>query len=154
MDLNSCKEIMYEGDYRCVVADEQGVLFVSKGKGMDPMLELVDEIRKNNWHPRYQADRILGKAAVLVASECGMMEMYGDVVSQSAFDLSVRRNIRVEYGSLVPRILNRTQTDEGPFEKALHNVDETDFEAVLSTIRTVADNMRSQRTSGDKDPTL
>ena len=135
MDLETCRRYMDENDLKCVVADEEKIVYQSDAKGIIPMLELLELYEKNDIHPVYQADRIMGKAAMIIAVHCGIRQIYSDVVSKTAFRIAENNNITVRYGDLVDRILDPTRSKEGPFEAALHHIDENDFEKSLQTIR-------------------
>ena len=99
------------------------------------MLEFLALYEEKELKPVYQADRIIGKAAVIISAHCGIQEIYADVISQSAWDIAERKKITVYYDQLVEMILNPAKTKEGPFEAALHDVDEDDFQLVLETVR-------------------
>ena len=99
------------------------------------MLEFLEIYEKGEVRPLYQSDRIIGKAAVIISDHCGINEIYADVISQSAYDIAERKNITVYYDQLVEMILNPAKTKEGPFEAALHGIDEDDFPQVLTTVR-------------------
>lgn len=145
MTLEECRQIMERDGLRAVFADEEKVLYTSARRGMEPMLELAELAEKNGWRPVYQADRIVGKAAAIVAAHCGIREIWGDVVSESAMEIAGRNGIRVSCGELVPMILNRERTAEGPFETALKDLTENDFEQVMAIARPLAEKMRQAR---------
>ena len=147
MTLNECRQTMERERLRAVFADEEKILYVSSGRGMEPMLEFLRLQEKNGWRPVYQADRIIGKAAIIVAHHCGVREIYGDVVSESAMQIAERCGIRISWGQLVPMILNRDKTAEGPFEAALSGLTENDFDQVMEIAVKVAEKMRRRRGS-------
>ena len=126
---------MHSENLTCVIANESQIIFKSDKKGIVPMLEFLEIYEKGEVRPLYQSDRIIGKAAVIISDHCGINEIYADVISQSAYDIAGRKNITVYYDQLVEMILNPAKTKEGPFEAALHDVDEDDFPQVLTTVR-------------------
>ena len=141
MNLEICRDILHGEALTCVAADEDEVILKSDGKGILPMLELLDLYRNGNRRPVYQADKIIGKAAVLIAAQCGVKEIYADVISRSAWEIAQRKGIRVIYETKVEMILNPAKQAEGPFEAALHDVDEDDFDLVMKTIYKTLDRM-------------
>ena len=143
MDLETCRRYMDENDLKCVVADEEKIVYQSDAKGIIPMLELLELYEKNDIHPVYQADRIMGKAAMIIAVHCGIRQIYSDVVSKTAFRIAECNDIKVDYGDLVDRILDPTRSKEGPFEAALHHIDENDFEKSLQTIRETLEKIKA-----------
>lgn len=144
MTLGKCIEKLYEGGYRCVAADREGFLFTSDGRGMEPMLQLLKGFEEG-WEPLFLADRIIGRAAALVAAHCGVKEIYGDLVSESAAEITEECGIALSWRERVPMILNREKTGEGPFEAALRDVDDGNFPEVVRTIERVAAEMRRKR---------
>ena len=138
MDLIECTNRMYEENLTCVAADEDGIIFVSKDKGIRPMLDLMEGCDEHGWRPVYQADMIIGKAAVLIADHCGIKSIFADVASEVAAEIAKDRGIDLSFRECVPHILNRQKTEEGPFESALNGVDPDDFDLVMEKIREVA----------------
>ena len=145
MNIDVCKKVMNDENLKCVVADENEIIFKSDAKGIVPMLEFLKLYEENDLKPLYQADRIMGKAAAIIALHCGIKEIYSDVVSQSAMDIGERNNIEMTYGVLVDKILNRDKSKEGPFETALHGVDENSFDEALEIIKNTLDTMLKNR---------
>ena len=135
MNSKICREVMHSENLTCVIANESQIIFKSDKKGIVPMLEFLEIYEKGEVRPLYQSDRIIGKAAVIISNHCGINEIYADVISQSAYDIAERKNITVYYDQLVEMILNPAKTKEGPFEAALHGIDEDDFPQVLTTVR-------------------
>ena len=145
MNADICKEVMYSENLTCVVADEEDIIFRSAEKGIVPMLELLELYEKGAIRPVYQADRIIGKAAIIIAAKIGIKDIYAGVLSQTAKDIAERKGVNVECGQLVEMILNPAKTAEGPFETALHNVDEDDFDEVLKTVVETLEIIRNKR---------
>ena len=139
MNTDICKEILHRENLTCVIADENDIVLKSDKKAILPMLDILDLYRNHGCRQLYQADKIIGMAAVIIAAECGIREIYADVISEKAIAIAERKGIRVSYDRSVEMILNRTKTAEGPFETALHGVDENDFPLVLQTIYAVLD---------------
>ena len=129
---------MYDENLTCVVADEKGNIFTSQAKGIRPMLDLMEKCDAEGWEPVYQADMIIGKAAVLLADRCGIKHIYADVASDGAAELAGERDIELSFRERVPHILNPQKSQEGPFEAALNGVDPDDFDLVMEKIREVA----------------
>ena len=136
---------MHSGNLTCVIADEKEIIFRSDKKGIIPMLEFLELYQKTELHPVYQADRIIGKAAIIIAAHCGIREIYADVVSQSAMNIALEKDVVIIYDQLVEMILNPAKTKEGPFEAALHDVDPDDFEKVLETVRKTLEGIKAMK---------
>ena len=141
MNTDICREILHSEQLTCVIADENRIVLKSAGKGILPILEILDLYRSGACRPMYQADKIIGKAAVIIAAECGIRYIYDDVISSSAREIAERKGIRITYAQEVEMILHPAKTTEGPFEAALHDVDENDFDLVLETIHRTLDRL-------------
>ena len=145
MNLDICKEVMYNEGLTCVVADEDEIIFKSDKKGILPMLEVLDLYNEGKINPVYQADRIIGKAAIIIAHKCNIKNIYGTVISRSAYDFAKRKDINLECSELVEVIMDKAKVKEGPFEAALHEVDEDDFDLVLKIVNETLDKMKRNR---------
>ena len=141
MDLLECVRIMYMNSLTCIAADEEGNLFTSKEKGIKPMLDLMAKCDKEGWKPVYQADMIIGKAAVIISEHCGIRRIFADVARNGAIRIANERGVDISYRQRVPMILNRQKTSEGPYESALNGVDLNDFDLVMEKIREVAEKL-------------
>ena len=63
------------------------------------------------------ADKVVGKgaAALMIAGEVAWV--YADVISQAAMELFEQSQVEVQYGEIVPNIINRAGKDICPVEK-------------------------------------
>lgn len=65
------------------------------------------------------ADKIIGKAAALLLILGGAKAVYGEVMSENAHRLLTEAGLEVQYGSLVPYIVNRKEDGMCPMEQAV-----------------------------------
>ena len=63
------------------------------------------------------ADKVVGKGAAALMIAGGIAWVYADVISHAAMVLFEQSAIDVEYGDIVPNIINRAGTDICPVEK-------------------------------------
>ena len=63
------------------------------------------------------ADKVVGKGAAALMISGGVAWVYADVISQAAMVLFEQSRVEVQYGEIVPNIINRTGTDICPVEK-------------------------------------
>lgn len=63
------------------------------------------------------ADKVVGKGAAALMVAGGVEWVYADVISSGALELFSHNGTEVEYGIVVPNIINRTGTDICPVEK-------------------------------------
>ena len=67
------------------------------------------------------ADKVVGKGAAALMIAGGVKWVYADVISQAAMELFEQSRVDVQYGKIVPNIINRTGTDICPVEKLCRN---------------------------------
>lgn len=65
----------------------------------------------------FVADKVVGKGAAALMIMGGVTEVYADVASLPALALFERAGVRVECGTAVPHIINRTRTGICPVEQ-------------------------------------
>lgn len=70
------------------------------------------------------ADKVVGKAAALMAILGGAKAVYGQVLSESAENILKKYKIAYAYDQKVPYIENRTKTGQCPLEEAVNLVDD------------------------------
>ena len=144
MTLQDCRERLYAEGLTCVAADDAGTVFVSDEKGIKPMLQLLEMCEDTAWKPKYQADRIIGKAALIISAHCGIEEIYADVASEGALSLAEEKHIKLTCRERVSKILNPQKTKEGPFETALAGIDVNDFDRVMEAVRAIFENLKNK----------
>ena len=88
------------------------------------------------------ADRLIGRAAALLLLAAGVKAVYGEVMSEEAHRLLSDAGVRTEYGTLVPKILNRAGTAPCPMEKAAAAV--TDPAEALPVLRKAMQELQKQ----------
>lgn len=67
------------------------------------------------------ADKVVGKGAAALMIVGGVKWVYTDVISAAAKELFDQSEVTVEFGELVPNIINRAGTDICPVEKLCQN---------------------------------
>ena len=63
------------------------------------------------------ADKVVGKGAAALMIAGGAVWVYADVISLAAMELFEHSRVDVQYGEVVPNIINRAGTDICPVEK-------------------------------------
>ncbi|MFN8499069.1 MAG: DUF1893 domain-containing protein [Anaerolineae bacterium] len=112
-----------------VIAQAGEILWASAQPGVRSLLDAASGER--SIRGAALADRVVGRAAALVASDAGLAAVYGVVMSEGALAQLASARIAASYGSLVPRILNKPQTDLCPLEKLTQGI-EAPAEAVTA----------------------
>ncbi|NLL70689.1 MAG: DUF1893 domain-containing protein [Epulopiscium sp.] len=115
MSLHIVKDYFYENNLSCVIAQNQKIVFTSKESGVKPLLTYI-QTHGTSIHSLIVADRIIGKAAALLASYLHVQQIYTPILSVSGKEILDRYGIQVEYETLVPYIQNRAKTGPCPME--------------------------------------
>lgn len=86
------------------------------------------------------ADKVVGRAAAALMILGGVRRVYTDVISQLALDLLSKSSIEVSYNEVVPHIINRSQTDLCPMERATREIDSLEdiFTVIDDFVRSLA----------------
>lgn len=119
--FDRAKALLKTEGYTCVLCDADRVM-TSRKTGIAPLVERLEngECLKGT----AAADRVVGKAAAMLMVYGGVSEVYGEVMSQEAYRLLTAHGVTAEYGTLIPRILNRAGTGPCPMEQAVAELTE------------------------------
>ena len=129
------------GDYSCVLARGEEVLFASRKSGIAPLLELIDS--GIDAVGATAADKIVGKAAALLYVFMGVSRVEADVLSEAGEE--VLRTYSIAYSAKVrtKHIVNRRGDDICPMERAVADVESPKeaVAAVSAALRQIRRNM-------------
>lgn len=133
-DLRLAKEALLEGDLTLVAAKDGKLLFKSKSHGVTDLLTMIDHLGEST-EGSSLADSVVGRAAALLCVYSRVIAVYGERMSEGAVSVLKANSIWYEFGTLVPRILNREKNDICPFDKAV--VGTEDPTAALERLKSV-----------------
>ncbi len=119
-DLDLARAHLEAHDLGMVIARGGDILYASAQPGVVSLLQAAAEPGITG---SALADRVVGRAAALVACDSGIAAVYGVVMSEGALAQLTGAGVAASYGSLVPRILNKPQTDLCPLEKLTQDID-------------------------------
>lgn len=115
-DLEIAKKMLREEGFSLVIVKSEIVIHATKEYGVIGLMHAI-----GNHGARLAgsavADKVVGKAAAMLCRYAKVAEVYAEVVSEKGLNTLKEKEIRVEYGELVPEILNRRRNDTCPFEK-------------------------------------
>ena len=121
--LQTAIDLIAAGRYTCVMVQEGRVALAMRGVGVRPLV-----FARQSGRPLLSgaqiADKVIGKAAAVIAVLGGASEVYGQVMSESAVEYLDRFAIPHSCGALVPRIQNRTNTGLCPLEDSVKEIDD------------------------------
>jgi hypothetical protein len=91
-------------------------IYRCSGKGITPLYRLITQLELQELKGAALADKVVGKAAALLALDVELSAVYADIMSKPAYDLLLRHNVLVDAGLIVEKILNRDRTGICPME--------------------------------------
>lgn len=107
-----------------------GEVMTRDGRGIAPLLAIASE--ESALRGASVADLIVGKAAALLMARAGVSEVYAEVMSEAGERTLSEHDIPHSCGLLVPYIIDRTDKDVCPMERAVADVsDPAEAYAVL-----------------------
>ncbi|RHG13632.1 DUF1893 domain-containing protein [Tyzzerella nexilis] len=133
--LEQAVALLKEKQVSCVIWIEGKEPILSDEIGIKPLMK---ELRKERhaFEHGVIADKVVGKAAALMAILGGAKAVYGQVLSESAEKILQIYGIEYAYEEKVPYIENRTKTGQCPLEESVISVDDPEkaFEVLEETI--------------------
>lgn len=115
-----------ENGFSAACAQDGEVIYREKGQRLMPVYKIYKKVKEKSQKGQGSsvafADTVVGLAAFRLAALFGAKAMWGEVVSELALKEGERRGIIVRYKTLVPKILNESQTDLCPMEKLSSSV--------------------------------
>lgn len=102
-------------------------------KGVAPMLSFLEN--GYNLEGYSVADRAVGKAAAMLFLKAKVRAVYSYVMTKTALSILEKHCIEACYERLSDVILNRTETDLCPMEKAVMGISDSDIDAAYEAIK-------------------
>jgi len=115
-DLSLAKQRLNESSLTLVIAKDGKVIFESSSDGINDLIRAIDSL-KDNLNESSVADTTVGKAVALLFVYSKISSVFAKVMSEHGMRVLDEANIRIEYETLIPKILNREKTDTCPLEK-------------------------------------
>lgn len=118
-DLSNARRILDDGGYTCVICRGDEVR-TATARGVKPLVNWLDaglDVKGGS-----AADKVVGKATAFLYCLLGVRAVYAHIMSRGAAQVLCDAGIDVQYGSLVPGIINRAGTGPCPFEAAVSEI--------------------------------
>lgn len=131
-DLELAKALLHGQGKALVLVKGGEVLATGERQGVADLLALVDRLGQAA-RGASLADRVVGKAAALIAASVGVTAIYTPLVSELAQAALVVQAIHLQYERSVPGILNRQGNGPCPMERLVQEVE--DPEQAVQTLR-------------------
>ena len=114
---------MLKNDLSFVIVKNGEIIFESREGGVKKILETVRDYGQKLANSAL-ADKVVGKAVMLIALKAGFDSIYAKIISKSALDIASKVNKSLVYDEVVEFIMNRDGTDICPFEKGVKFVED------------------------------
>lgn len=116
LDLEMAKRALKERGLSLVIVRDGEVIFESRLQGIIGLIQAID-VLGGDLSSSSVADKVIGRAAALLLAYSRASEVYATVISELGLSTLNEYGIRVEYDTLVPKIMNRRGDDVCPFER-------------------------------------
>ena len=120
--LSSYLSVLEGSGMNLLVFSGGEVVFSSEKKGIVPLLEAIDAIGGERLGDLVTADRIVGRAAVLLNVYLGAREVHAVLISAGAKGLLIERGIPFEFREETDAIKMRDGVIFCPFERLVQGV--------------------------------
>jgi hypothetical protein len=121
-DLELAKTILREQGKVLALVKDRHVLGTGERPGVADLMSLASQLGTQAQGAAL-ADRVVGKAAAMVARSMGVSAIYARLASEAARQ-ACGQDIPLEYEQIVPLILNRQSNGPCPLEKLVMTIDD------------------------------
>jgi hypothetical protein len=120
-DLTRAKEILQTGQLTFVLMKEGRVIKTSHKGGIIPLIEVIKQDDRV-LDKAVIADKVIGRAAALLAVHYKVRAIYAELISQKAREILDKHSIFYQFKQCVPYIKNRELNDQCPLEKLTQSI--------------------------------
>lgn len=130
--IERATQLIKSGKAECVLITDNKIFAQERGHGVNPLLFIYDNQRKN-MAGGVIVDKVIGRAAATIAI-CGRVRhVHGELMSEDAIIYLQANGISVSYTKLVHRILNKKMDGLCPLEQSVYGI--TSPEKALLALR-------------------
>ena len=122
-DLSIARSRLINKKLSFVIVKNGQIIAETKAQGIKELVDVISQYGVS-LQGAALADKVVGKAAMLLAIKAQMASVYANLVSISALETTSKSTISVVYDRVVKTILNRKKDDTCPFEKVVKNIDD------------------------------
>lgn len=137
--LQAAIERLREQSLSCVIMGKSETLEF-RMRGIRPLTDTLKD-RPEILKEAVIADRIVGKAAAMLAVSGGAKAVYGEVMSRAGLEMLQSHGITAAYGTLTEAIVNRENTGLCPMEQTVQTIDQPQaaLPALLQTLKRLSE---------------
>jgi hypothetical protein len=138
-DVSIARGRMLKKGFSFVIVKNGEIIAESKSSGIGALVDAVAMIQENMAGAAL-ADKVVGRAAILLASKARIGTVYAKLLSDPALELASTLSISLIYDKTTRKILNRRKDDVCPFEKIVR--DTSDPEKAFRLLKECTTNQR------------
>ncbi len=143
-DLKMAVEILnLEGRALVIVRDGE-VLKRDNRRGIGPMYDIVTGERSFS-DGSSLADKVIGKAAAMLAIDAGIARLYALVISAEAEKALSDAGVEYHFKTMVPFIQNREKTGKCPMERLAGDLEFGDTEVLKKRLKEFLEEIESRK---------
>jgi len=116
------KELLETHEAACIILRDGEIIFTHVGIGVKPLLAFMEKPIDERSGNLTLVDKVIGKAALLMAVKLGIRNIYTPLVSEEALDAAKVHGVRIDALETVPYIINRTNDGKCPLEQSVTGV--------------------------------
>lgn len=136
MNLEQANQLLRDLDSTCIILKNDQVIYKSNYIGVKPLLVFLEkQISLEKGDELVLIDKIIGRAALLLAVKCKINKIFTPVISQEALSAAEYYKIEWEAGKIVPHIINREGTGKCPIEASVTDTHAIDLDEAYANIK-------------------
>lgn len=119
--IETARQKILAGKAGCVIIKNGKIVHDENGRGIAPILDVYRQ-QTDKMKDSILVDKVIGKAAAMVAI-CGKVKyVHAELICDSAVDILQKNNIKVTWTLRVKDILNRRRNGLCPMEQTVLNI--------------------------------
>ncbi len=144
MNLEQAKSLLKENQASCLIFKNQELIYSSQYIGVKPLLQFMKEDHFIDENDKITlVDKVIGKAAMLLAAHIGISRVLTPVMSLEAVKVAELYHIDYEASQMVPYIINRQGTGKCPLELSVENTEDLQ-QGLLNIQEAIAELMKAK----------
>ncbi|MBK5251239.1 MAG: DUF1893 domain-containing protein [Peptostreptococcaceae bacterium] len=133
-DLKMAVDMLYSEGRALVLVRNGEVLKRDDRRGIGPMYDIATGERSLS-DGSSLADKVIGKAAAMLAVDAGIARLYALVISEEAEKVLSDAKMEYHFKTMVPFIQNREKTGKCPMERLAGGIEFGDTEVLKERLR-------------------
>jgi hypothetical protein len=122
VNARQAKELLDTHNVACIILRDEEIIFTHAGIGVKPLIAFMEKPLSERSGELALVDKVIGKAALLMAVKLGIKNIYTPLVSEEALDAAGVHGVHIDALETVPYIINRTNDGKCPLEQSVTGI--------------------------------